>query len=360
MIREISASDYKIEIGSLVESSFEKYITTEFSKSKIVIICDENTHDFCLEYLLTNFEFLVDAEVMLLPAGEENKVLEVCFQVWEAMTEYGVGRNDLVINLGGGVVTDMGGFISSLYKRGVAFIHLPTTLLGMVDASQGGKTGIDIGAYKNQLGVFSNPKKVYIDPLFLETLENREIVNGFAEIIKHALIQDVELWNELEQLETLEEIQTVDFIYRAVEIKNNIVLQDPIEKGLRKILNYGHTVGHGIEGYFLDKDAIDHGHAVALGMLVEAYISLKRNKLDKLEFERIESVIIAWFPLILIHIEDIPHIIDIMHNDKKNHSNKIQCCLLEKIGECSFDNAVSEHEFSDALIYLVTKNVSLN
>lgn len=360
MIREISSTDYKIEIGSLLESSFTEVLTTTYSNSKIVIICDENTHDNCLEYLLTNFDFLIDAEVMMLPAGEENKVMEVCFQVWEAMTEYGIGRRDLVINLGGGVITDMGGFIASLFKRGIAFIHIPTTLLGMVDASLGGKTGIDLGAFKNQLGVFTNPKNVYIDPVFLETLEDREVVNGFAEVIKHALISDENLWNELEKIESLVDIQNADFIVRAAEIKNNIVIQDPLELGIRKTLNFGHTVGHGIEGYFLDKESIDHGHAVALGIIVESYVSMKRNKLDKTAFDRIETLILAWFPLVLIHIEDIPHIIEIMENDKKNHSNKIQCCILEKIGDCSFDNPVSVNEFSDAIIYLMNKNVSLN
>src|SRR5690606_19825507 len=162
-------------------------LTNDYTNSKKVILVDENTHDACLEYLLTAFDGLEDAEVMLLPAGEENKVMEVCFQVWEAMSEYGVGRRDLIINLGGGVVTDMGGFIASVYKRGVDFINIPTTLLGMVDASIGGKTGIDLGPLKNQLGVFSNPKAIYVDVTFLETLETKDVVNGYAEMLKHAL-----------------------------------------------------------------------------------------------------------------------------------------------------------------------------
>jgi 3-dehydroquinate synthase len=181
-MQQLIGTNYFIEIGDITQSSLETYIAKYYQQSKVVIIVDENTHDCCLEYLLTSFDFLKEAEVVLLPAGEENKVMEVCFQVWEALTEYGIGRNDLILNLGGGVVTDMGGFIASIYKRGIDFIHIPTSLLGMVDASIGGKTGIDLGVYKNQLGVFNQPKAIFIDPIFLATLSDNEKRNGYAEM----------------------------------------------------------------------------------------------------------------------------------------------------------------------------------
>lgn len=356
----IVTKNYSIEIGNIDQSSFAEYITTHYSKSKIVIIVDENTHEHCLEFLITSYSFLEEAEVMLLPPGEENKVLEVCFQVWEAMTEYGIGRADLVINLGGGVVTDMGGFIASIFKRGVDFINIPTTLLGMVDASIGGKTGVDLGTIKNQLGVFKNPKAVYVDARFLNSLPTKEIVNGFAEMLKHALIQNPMLWNRLKSVEDLAEIMEDEVLKSSIEIKVNIIREDPHEIGLRKILNFGHTVGHAMEGYFMDKDAIDHGHAVALGIIAESYISYKLELIEKSTFDEIERLILDWFPLHGMDSNDVTGIVDYLRHDKKNHSGKIQCCLLTAIGQCKYDVAVEEHLFIESLLYLVNLNVSLN
>ncbi len=217
----LNSSDYQIEIGSLETSGFTNFIQQRYSDSKIVIMVDENTNDNCLEYLITTFDFLAEAEVMLLPSGEENKVMEVCFQVWEALSDYGIGRRDLVINLGGGVVTDMGGFIASVYKRGVDFIQIPTTLLAMIDASIGGKTGIDLGMYKNQLGVFMNPKAIFIDKIFLETLEPKEVVNGFAEALKHALIKDPGLWDEFSSMENLSELSSDEMLMNQFHQSGN-------------------------------------------------------------------------------------------------------------------------------------------
>ena len=352
--------DYQIEIGPIIESSFETFIKNNYSKSKIILIVDENTNEYCLEYLITTFDFLAEAEVMLLPAGEENKVMEVCFQVWEALSEYGVGRKDLIINLGGGIVSDMGGFIASIYKRGVDFINIPTTLLGMIDASIGGKTGIDLGIYKNQLGVFNNPKAIYIDTIFLQTLEPKEMLNGFAEALKHALINDAVLWEELSHLENLEYSIDDDLLRRIIEIKLNIVNIDSTEHGVRKILNFGHTVGHAIEGHFLYTSPIDHGHAVALGIITESYISNRLGKLSKEEFLKIEQLILEWFPIPSISMSDIQGVIELMHNDKKNHSGKIQCCLIDKIGNCLYDQPIDEGVFADSLVYLMSKSVSLN
>lgn len=356
----LNSSDYQIEIGSLETSGFSDFIQQRYSDSKIVIMVDENTNDNCLEYLITTFDFLAEAEVMLLPSGEENKVMEVCFQVWEALSDYGIGRRDLVINLGGGVVTDMGGFIASVYKRGVDFIQIPTTLLAMIDASIGGKTGIDLGVYKNQLGVFMNPKAIFTDKIFLETLEPKEVVNGFAEALKHALIRDTALWEELSAMENLSELSTDEMLMRISSIKVEVVNSDPYEKGLRKILNFGHTVGHAIEGYFLFREPVDHGHGVALGMIAESYISYRRGILDKTTFEQIEKVILDWFPVPQISMADIQGIVELLYNDKKNHSGKIQCCLLENIGSCIYDQPVEETVFVDALVYLMSKSVSLN
>jgi 3-dehydroquinate synthase len=184
-MKTLSNSQTQVEIGSITEGSLS-LVLQAYQNHNLIIIVDENTHDCCLEYMITSFPELERAEVILLPVGEENKVMEVCFQVWQAFTEYGFGRKDLVINLGGGVVTDMGGFIASIFKRGLKFINIPTSLLGMVDAAIGGKTGIDLDRYKNQLGTFSHPTHVFIDPIFLSTLPGEEIFNGYAEMLKHA------------------------------------------------------------------------------------------------------------------------------------------------------------------------------
>lgn len=251
MIKKIESQDCFIEIGNHAESSLQHLLDVDYANAKKVIIVDENTHDNCLEALLTHYEALKEAEVILLPPGEENKVMEICFQVWEALTEYKIGRRDLIINLGGGVITDLGGFIASVYKRGVKFINMPTSLLAMVDASSGGKTGIDLGPYKNQLGLFAQPICTIIDPGFLATLPNNEKVWGKAEMLKHGLIANKAHWDAVKKKDVLE--IGIEEIIQSVAIKNSIVLQDPFEQNERKKLNFGHTIAHALEAYFLDK-----------------------------------------------------------------------------------------------------------
>ena len=350
-MKVIDANGYSVEIGSIEESSFRDLLQT-YHEHRLIVLVDENTHDCCLEYLLTSFEELERAEIILLPVGEENKVMEVCFQVWQAFTEYGFSRKDLVINVGGGVVTDMGGFIASIYKRGMNFINIPTTLLGMVDASIGGKNGIDLEQYKNQLGTFCHPQKIYIDTKLLQTLPGEEIFNGYAEMLKHALIRDNQLWNQIKTIHSEEELIREDVIYTSIKIKTDIIDLDPKEGGLRKILNFGHTIGHALESYFLDKTPISHGHAVALGMCAEAFISWKQNRISKSEFQEIEATITASFPMISLDADDVNKVIEFMYQDKKNESGKILCSLLNGIGNCDYNISISEKESGDALFHL--------
>lgn len=355
-----NSAHYSIEVGPIEESSFNSVLLNNYAHSKIVIIVDENTHDSCLEYLLTTFDVLKEAEVMLLPAGEENKVMEVCFQVWEALSEYQVGRKDLIINLGGGVVTDMGGFIASIFKRGIDFMHIPTSLLAMVDAAIGGKTGIDLGPLKNQLGVFAHPKMIYVDPIFLGSLPAEEFLNGYAEMLKHGLIYDKALWDKLKVMNDLAQMADVETLMQCIAVKQTIVEQDPLEKGIRKVLNYGHTVGHAIEGYFMDKEPVAHGHAVAIGMLAEAHIAYKRTTLAKEAFHEIETIILQHFPMIHLEEGDITEIIRLTLHDKKNEQNKINCTLLSAIGDSMIDCFVSTDEISEALNYLTIYKINLN
>lgn len=354
-MKTLHLDDTNIEIGQLEKSTFSDLLTGKYAHSRKVILVDENTYDHCLEFLITAFSGLEEAEVMLLPAGEENKVMEVCFQVWEALSEYQISRSDLIINLGGGVVTDMGGFIAAVFKRGVDFINIPTSLLGMVDAAIGGKTGVDLGPYKNQLGVFKQPSAVFIDPGFLASLPQEEWRNGFAEMLKHALISDEKQWDKLTKTSFEELIISKDlekYIAQAVTIKSDIVGRDPMEKGERKLLNFGHTIGHGIEGFCLENETpIAHGHGVALGMIAESYLSMKKGFLSEVALNQVIEQLKNRFEG--IEIADKEAILKIIQNDKKNDSAGIKCVLLNKIGAASFDHVIADEEIIESLDYLI-------
>ena len=243
--------------------------------NKILIIGDENTLENCLPHVLQSVDLFADAEIMELPSGEENKTMDICMQVYASLTEMEFGRDDLLVGLGGGVICDMIGFIAGTFKRGVRFITLPTSLLSMVDASVGGKTGIDFGVYKNQIGLFNFADLTVIDAAFLNTLPAEEVQNGLAEMIKHGVIADVTHFNVIEQRILNGETLSDEDLWKSVGIKAGIVELDPNEKGLRKTLNFGHTVGHAIESYSLETDKMAHGLAVIHGMKVEAEISEK-------------------------------------------------------------------------------------
>jgi 3-dehydroquinate synthase len=359
-IKQIKSRYSHIEVGGLYDSSLVHLIEEKYASSRVCIIVDENTHDYCLDYLLTLHSKFENAEIILLPVGEENKVMEVCFQVWEALTEYNFSRKDLAINLGGGLVTDMGGFIASIYKRGMDFIHIPTSLLGMIDASIGGKTGIDMGNYKNHLGVINHPKAIYTDPIFLHSLPAEEIIYGYAEMLKHALIRDKNLWEEIKFVRNDEELTTEAILVKSIKIKVEIIDEDPMEGGLRKILNFGHTIGHGLEGYFLGKTNLAHGHCVALGLCAESYISLQKGLLSKDQYIDIENCIRRSFHFISITAEEISEILKLIHNDKKNSNDQIRCCLLSGIGSCLYDQVVSEDEIANSLFHLNLLASSVN
>jgi len=354
-VKQFSIESCTIEIGNITASSFINLLEGPYANSRKIILVDENTHDHCLEYILTAFPGLEEAEVMLLPVGEENKVMEVCFQVWEAMSEYAIGRKDLVINLGGGVVTDMGGFIASIYKRGLPFINIPTTLLGMVDASIGGKTGIDLGMHKNQLGVIVHPAAIFIDPGFLQTLPEEELVSGYGEMLKHALVADKAHWNLLKQLDPVKLLKSehfVELIATSVAIKSRIVAADVNEQGVRKILNFGHTIGHAIEGYCLQFEPVAHGHAVAIGMIAESYLSFKKELITQRELLEITTYLTQLYDFIPLNEEDKTGVLELLKNDKKNEQQEIRCALLNGIGHCDFDKTITEQEAYEALLFV--------
>lgn len=347
----ISSPNQDVEVGELANSSLGA-ILESYAEHRIIIVVDQNTHDLCLEYLITSYPQLEKSEIILLPVGEENKVMEVCMQVWNAFTEYGFGRKDLVINLGGGLVTDMGGFLASIYKRGMDFIHIPTSLLGMIDASIGGKNGIDLNQLKNQLGTISLPKRVFVDLTFLGTLPEVEFYNGYAEMLKYALIKDKNLFHEIKNYSEESDFSRADIIIKCIQIKVDVVDLDLKEKGERKILNFGHTFGHAIEGYFMENSPVSHGHAVAIGLCAEAFVSMSREMISKDEYKEIEEVLIRVYPFIQFTDHDIKEIISLMYNDKKNESGKIHSVLIAGIGAASFHNELSENEIGAALMHV--------
>lgn len=347
MTLQISNQGYNIEVGHLIESSLQKVLTENYSNAKKIILVDENIQKYCLDYLLTQFD-LSEAEIVTVPAGEESKTIDICVQIWEALSSYDINRNDLMINLGGGMITDLGGFIASTYKRGIDFINIPTSLLGMVDASIGGKTGIDLNNYKNQIGVFSNPKLVICDSVFLKTLPEEEFLSGKAEMLKHSLINSEKHWNIVKDL-TPKSISD-EYIAASIQVKNDLVLKDPKEKNDRKKLNLGHTIGHALEMYLLTRKKQPHGYCVAWGIVTEAYLSFLEKNIKEDTYKEIYKVVSSLYPKPDISKkEDIKNIIDLMKNDKKNNSSEINFNLLKGFGNIEVDYHFAYNEIHTAL-----------
>jgi 3-dehydroquinate synthase len=328
-VKEIKAIDYSIWIG---KNSFSKLDISNYSQ--VAILVDENTNRDCLSKLPQ----IENALIIEIKSGEEYKNISTCSFIWEQLTINNFDRNSLLINLGGGVIGDMGGFCAATYKRGLEFIHIPTTLLAMVDASVGGKLGINFKGFKNQIGLFNNPKAVFISSEFLETLAESELKSGFAEMVKHALISDNSLWLKLKNT-PFTDLDWEDIIDTSVQIKNKIVLADPFEKGERKKLNFGHTFGHAIESYYLEKGTpISHGEAVFMGMILETKIS----DLSETEKNEIKNYVLSNFALPYTPKKSSLH--KFLINDKKNQNEKINFTLLNRIGNCSLDNLLSLDE----------------
>ena len=321
--------------------------------SKVFILTDENVAPFWLpetEYWLGCEEAV---EIVLKP-GEQHKNLTSVQRIWKTLMRHHADRNALLINLGGGTITDLGGFAASTYKRGIRFINIPTTLLGMIDAAIGGKTGIDFGGCKNQIGTFAEAEEVLVDPVFLETLPQRELLSGLAEMLKYGFIADPELLQaNTENYES--------YMIRCGDIKREIVRQDPCEKGLRKILNFGHTLSHAIESYCLTADyPLLHGEAVALGMLGALWLSTQQCGLDQSVLQNFENQL----PMLLSEAEinlskaDVEPILASLVHDKKNKGDKPQFVLLEAIGTPIWDVDVEPELVEASLEYVIKRSVA--
>ena len=316
--------------------------------SQVGVVVDENTERDCYPLVQT---LLPAHTVCTIRSGERHKNLSTCTHLWKWMTEARFDRKALLINLGGGVIGDMGGFCAATYKRGIRFINLPTTLLAQVDASVGGKLGIDFQGYKNHIGLFQEPLQVMIYPEFLKTLPGNELRSGFAEVIKHSLIADADYWPLVRQT-PLEEQDWAKVITHSVQVKADVVAQDFREGGLRKILNFGHTIGHAVESFYLDTDQhLLHGEAIAVGMIAETFLSEKYTGLPATQAQEIVSFLLKTYGHRFIPEEVMDRMVELARQDKKNNQSVIQCTLLEKIGMATFDVPITPEDIKGALAY---------
>ncbi len=351
MIASIRTPAYSIHFNEEAYTALNTHLT-DAGYSKIFILVDENTHEHCLAQFMGNIEGEHDFEIIEIESGEVNKNIHTCTQVWEVLSELDADRKSLMINLGGGVVTDLGGFVASAYKRGIAFINVPTTLLSMVDASVGGKTGVDLGSLKNQIGFINQPVMVLVVSNFLKTLDQRQLNSGYAEMLKHGLIQSEPYWNELKEIDTYEGLGAL--IHRSVIIKNEVVLEDPTEQHLRKILNYGHTLGHAVESYFLDnpdRELLLHGEAIAIGMVLEAWLSHQLEGLTETVLGDIKTTFIERYGKIEFSQDEITAILELLKYDKKNSHGNINFVLLKSIGVPSIDVRIDTELLRKAFAY---------
>ncbi|MDQ3050478.1 MAG: 3-dehydroquinate synthase [Bacteroidota bacterium] len=326
--------------------------------SGIYVVCDQNTKTHCLP-LINDYLHGVFHEI-IIGTGELQKNLKSCETAWDQLLKAGADRDALVINLGGGMISDLGGFVASTYKRGIRFINIPTSLLGMVDASAGGKTGVDLNHYKNMIGTFSFPEKVIIDPVFLNTLPEKEWKNGMAEMLKHGLIADTEIWSSLKDqvkensgdvINATLKKSIISILEKAVSVKATIVAADPFEKKERLYLNFGHTIGHALETFSLAHDHIplSHGEAIATGMICESFISGKISGLSEAALQEISEVFSGFFPHRIIRNAAVQEVAQLIKADKKAEAGKIRFVLISAIGNPVMNNDVSTDLIVDAL-----------
>ena len=318
------------------------------SYSAVSVLADANTLKHC--YPLIS-RALPDHKQIVVPSGEEHKNLQTCQTIWEGMTSFGLDRHAVLVVIGGGVLGDMGGFCAATYKRGIDFVLIPTTLLSQVDASIGGKLGIDFQHLKNHIGVFKTPALTLLDAGFLHTLPSAEKRSGFAEVVKHALIADAAAWGEI-KAHSLDEQNWQALLRHSVNVKLDVVRKDPYEKGLRKILNAGHTIGHAVETFLLQSGRkILHGEAIAIGLICETFLAREKGMIESKDFEEITSYLLGTYGKVSLAEHEDEAIAQHTSQDKKNKGNRILCVLLEGIGNAKWDCEISRDEVKKALAF---------
>lgn len=336
-------------LGVFLEEIPQKY-------SKAFMLVDSNTCKHCLPLLDSRFELPGNLVVLETEPGEESKNPEICTRLWNDLAKFGADRHALLICLGGGVISDLGGFVASTYQRGIDFLYLPTTLLAQVDAAIGGKTGVNLNKLKNYIGVFSQPVAVFILTDFLQTLPFGELLSGYAEVVKHALLTDEKAFRQLvRHFPTPKVLRTHSnwgqIVEHSVKVKQNIVKADPLESGLRKILNLGHSVGHAFESYALKKEGknLMHGYAVAMGLIVEIKLSVLKCGFPENLANEIIDYLLTMFPFYFFDPVEIPALIDLMKFDKKNRDGLIRMSLMNKPGDVLTDVVCSSGEIENCL-----------
>ena len=355
-MQTITANNYSVYFDSKGYETLAEMLKPSHY-SKIFILVDENTSQYCLPHLLNHLATEIEIEIIELEVGEIHKNIATCTEVWGALSDLGGDRKSILINLGGGVISDLGGFVACTFKRGIDFINIPTTLLSMVDASIGGKNGVDLGNLKNQIGIIREPKAVIVDTQFLSTLPQNEMRSGLAEMLKHGLIFDKKYWDKFKDLKSLNTDNLNELIHQSIEIKNEIVCEDLTENGIRKSLNFGHTLGHAIESYFLENDnktSLLHGEAITVGMILESFISREKELLTNEEYQEIKYIINDIFERIEFSQIDIEKIIELLIFDKKNEFGKVQFALLDGIGKIKINQ-----ESDNKLIYRAFEDYSV-
>jgi 3-dehydroquinate synthase len=341
---KLKSLNYTIHLGSTSLKSLSAFLLKK-KYSSYFILCDENTLQNCLPTLIRTCPELSSAEIIEIESGEQSKSLEFSANIWQTLLENLADKNSLLINLGGGVVSDLGGFTASVYKRGIDFVNIPTSLLAMADASVGGKTGIDFAGIKNVIGTFSQPKAVFIFPPFLNSLSERHFQNGMAEIYKIALVNDKKLFKLLKTKKSPIDL----IILKSIEQKNNIVLKDPFDEGVRKTLNFGHTIGHAIESLFLGTpNELLHGEAVFIGMIMEAHLSYQKKLLSKKELEELTKILNEAFYSPAIDDSAFKPMMELIANDKKTSQKKLLFSLLSGIGSSKYNIQITTLQIKKA------------
>ena len=320
--------------------------------SGVFILVDENTRRLCLSLFMKD-DFFGRVTVIEIKANDDHKTLESLASVWTSLQKNGATRKSLMINLGGGMVTDLGGFAASTFKRGMEYVNVPTTLLGAVDAAVGGKTGINFGGLKNEIGVINSSKSVVINADFFRTLDAENLRSGYAEMIKHGLISNTEIWKHILSfdLDNVDYNRLSELLLESISVKEKVVEIDPTEKGLRKVLNFGHTVGHAFESYAMEMGKpVLHGYAVAWGMISELYLSYKLLGFPKETLSTAVRMIKENYGALPIKCDIYDHLYDLMTHDKKNEGDgRILFSLLKNIGEIEINVAVSKKDILDSL-----------
>jgi len=347
-----SQAESEIIFTNSIENTVKELVSLQ--KGKIFILMDNNTQKYCFP-IIGNF-FPKGTEIYILPAGEEHKHIESVAKVWAFLNSHGADRKSVLLNLGGGVLCDLGGFAASTFKRGIDFIHIPTTLLSQVDASVGGKTGVNLNNYKNEVGCFSFPKKVIIYSGFIKTLDQENILSGFGEMVKHALISSDSYFEDLKKLNLnksdLDYIELLRLIKKSIKIKEEVVLADPMEMGLRKILNFGHTVGHAFESYYMGTEReLIHGKAIAYGMAVELYLSHLKVGFPKPKLNEVIQYIESIFGKLKFTSNDYERLYTLMGHDKKNEDALINFSFIKEVGDPVINQTASKNEIFEAFDY---------